>query len=244
MFENAFLWTVACGLLVPIVIAAAIPELREMIRVTLFGSSNSGSGVAFDRARDIPSLADKVVLITGGSGGLGRQTVLDLAKYGRPARIYIADLPREDSARRELIKGIDLELCRNDTGVGRDGKSPMTEVRFLDLDLTSFDSVRKCASAFIAKEERLDMLMLNSGIIRIATGQTKEGYEVHFGLNYLGHALLAKLLVPTMTGFGARIVVVASEGHNMAPEGGIAFEKLKTDCADLVNGYSSHTVPK
>ncbi|KAJ8129330.1 hypothetical protein O1611_g4302 [Lasiodiplodia mahajangana] len=70
-------------------------QLMEMARVTLFGSRNTGNGASFEPARDIPSLAGKVVLITGAVGDLGRSTAVELARYGRPACIYVADLPRK-----------------------------------------------------------------------------------------------------------------------------------------------------
>lgn len=115
-----------------------------------------------------------------------------------------------------------------------------SELRYLDLDLTLFESVHKCASDIAAREERLDILVLNAGTMRVAAGTTEEGYEVHFGLNYLGHALLARLLVSMMVrtkqkpGADVRIIIVSSEKHAVAPEGGIRFDRLKTGCAEMV----------
>ncbi|KAF1979988.1 NAD(P)-binding protein [Bimuria novae-zelandiae CBS 107.79] len=217
-----------------------MPEFREMAKVTLFGSGNKG-GATFTPANDIPSQTGKVVLITGAAGDLGRQTAIELAKYGRPARIYVADLPRDESAKKDLIALIDREAYEDSNESGsKNATEPRTEIHFIDLDLTSFDSVRACAAKFVAKEERLDILILNAGIIRVAKGTTKEGYEVHFGLNYIGHALLAKLLIPTLVKTSklqpdaeARVVVVSSEGHAMAPKGGIQFDKLKTECVEM-----------
>ncbi|KAI1352373.1 hypothetical protein F5Y01DRAFT_279956 [Xylaria sp. FL0043] len=214
-----------------------MPQLLEMARVTLFGSRNTGDGVSFEPARDIPSLAGKVVFITGAAGDLGRSTAIELARYGHPSRIYVADLPRSEQAKREVVDRIQRE-SRNGGSRADGGES--TEVRFLDLDLTSFDSIRKCAFDFIAQEQRLHILILNAGIIRVKPGVTTEGYEVHFGLNYLGHALLGKLLLPTLLhtieaqpDADARLVVVSSEGHTVTPTGGIQFDKLKTDCAEM-----------
>jgi len=219
-----------------------MPDLWGAIRVVLFGSrsngSHNGSG-SFEPARDIKSMAGKVILITGAAGDLGRQTAIELAKHGRPARLYVADLPRDEAAKQALIDQINREAFGDSDNMVKS----RTEVRFLDLDLTSFASIRACAAEFVAKEERLDIFMLNAGIIRVATGTTKEGYEIHFGLNYLGHALLSKLLVPTMVRTATalqhpdsdvRIVIVSSEGHRISPKEGIQFEKLKTDCADMV----------
>lgn len=232
---------VLAGVVVLFASSFIMPEFREMAKVTLFGSGNKG-GADFTPARDIPSLAGKVVLITGAAGDLGRQMATELARYGRPARIYVAELPRGDAEKRAVVERITRDAFEQ----GNETKTaaPRTEIRLLDLDLTSFESVRACAAEFVAREQRLDLLVLNAGIIRVAKGTTKEGYEVHFGLNYLGHALLAKLLMPTLEKSAQedakpRVVVVSSEGHAMAPKGGIQFDKLKTECAVMVGAYTS-----
>ena len=196
-------WTIVIGLIVIVIFSFVMAEYREMARVTLFGSSNktapSGSGAAFVASRDIQSLAGKVILITGAAGDLGRQTAIELAKYGRPARIYVADLPRDEAAKKAVVDRITYEAFGETKGLDKiDTAAHRTEVRFLELDLASFESIRACATEFATKEDRLDILILNAGIIRVATGTTKEGYEVHFGVNYLGHALLLRLLVPVM----------------------------------------------
>lgn len=221
-------------------------ETWNMVRVTLMGSRRKARGaVSFEPAQDISSLAGKVVLITGAAGDIGRVTATELARHGRPARIYVADLPpRDESAKKEIVDRITRDAYGESQAKEGDDKTK-TEIRFLDLDLSSFESTRQCAARFISQENRLDILVLNAGIIRVATGVTKEGHESHFGINYLGHALLVKLLMPMMvrtveqqqTEGGhshGRLVVVSSEGHMMAPKGGIVFEKLKTDCAGMV----------
>lgn len=218
-------------------------DLWNMVRVTLLGSRNQGrGGASFDPARDIPSLAGKVVLITGAAGDIGRVTATALARHGRPARIYVADLPpRDEILKQELIERITRDAYEESSPAEKD--KTRAEIRFLDLDLSSFESIRQCAAKFAAQEERLDMLILNAGIIRIAHGVTQQGYETHFGINYVGHALLIKLLTPIVLRTSkeqqkVRIVIVSSEGHLMAPKGGIVFGKLKTACVDMV--CSSH----
>ncbi|ETS75325.1 hypothetical protein PFICI_12269 [Pestalotiopsis fici W106-1] len=211
-------------------------EFKDLARVTIFGSREK-NGVSFEPARDIPSLTGKVILITGGLGDLGRRAAIELARHGRPARIYIADVPRSSEAKQDILDQINQEVREIPESNVSDAKTD-TEFRLLDLDLTSFDSVRACAAEFNAMEQRLDILLLNAGIIRVALGTTREGYEVHFGLNYLGHALLSKLLLATMLRTAeqqtaARLVVVSSEGHAMVPKNGIQFDKLKTECSQM-----------
>lgn len=145
-------------------------EFRDMFRVDFLGSRNS-SGAVFEPARDIPSLAYRVVLITGAAGDLGRNTTIQLARYGRPARIYIADLPRDDEAKTALARRI-LREAYGDTDVEPDTIRPRTEIRFSDLDLSSFASVRKCAAGFAAQEKWLDTLFLNAGIIHVTPETT------------------------------------------------------------------------
>lgn len=237
---KVMLFTLFIGVVL-IAATAIMVSFGEMLRVTLFGSKNAGPG-RFEPSRDIASFAGKVVLITGAAGDLGRKTALELARWGRPSKIYIADLPRDKALVDKLLDGLATEVGQS--GKARDDEATAsTTFHFLPLDLTSFDSVRDCAARFAAQEQRLDLLILNAGIIRVATQTTSNGYEVHFGLNYLGHALLSKLLIPVMlrtaemlgSSADVRVVIVSSEGYLMAPKGGIQFDKLKTECKDMVS---------
>jgi len=89
----------------------------------------------------------------------------------------------------------------------------------------------------VSKEERLDLLFLNAGIMATPPGTTTEGYEIQFGTNHIGHALLTKLLLPTLLktaaepGSDVRVISLSSIGHLYAPWSGISFADLKTDMA-------------
>lgn len=103
--------------------------------------------------------------------------------------------------------------------------------------MTDLASIRACAEEFNRRNARLDVLFLNAGISSRAPGVTKDGYEVHFGVNYLGHMLLSQLLIPKMTATGvsdARVVAVSSiSGMMFRPHGGLALEKMKSAAEDL-----------
>jgi NAD(P)-dependent dehydrogenase (short-subunit alcohol dehydrogenase family) len=73
--------------------------------------------------------------------------------------------------------------------------------------------------------------MCNAGIMAVPPGQTTDGYEIQFGTNHLGHALLIKKLLPLLqaTSDDPRIVILTSEGWFFHPRGGIVFETLDTD---------------
>ena len=164
-----------------------------------------------------------------GEGKVGRQTAIELARYGKPAHIYIADLPRGDGGAAAVATVRDaLPTPESDDAVA-------VKISFLDLDLGSLDAVQAAARRFRDAETRLDLLVLNAGIMPVRPATTADGYEVTFGVNYLGHALLTRLLLPTLLRTAdARVVVVSSEGHSMAPKGGILFDRLKTPCEKMV----------
>lgn len=107
-------------------------------------------------------------------------------------------------------------------------------ITFIKCDLSSLPSVQNAAREFIAKEKRLDILILNAGVMAIPAGTTEQGYEIQFGTNHMGHALLTKLLLPTLLktaeqpGSDVRVISLASIGHVGAPRSGIVFNQLKT----------------
>ncbi|KAL2870386.1 uncharacterized protein BJX67DRAFT_345462 [Aspergillus lucknowensis] len=184
--------------------------------------------VPFKADRDIPALDGKVILVTGGNIGLGKQSVLEYAKHS-PAKIYLAT--RSASKGKAVIDEIQAQL------------SKPANIALLELDLASLESVKKAATTVLAESERLDILMLNAGIMAAPPGLTSNGYEVQFGTNYMGHALLAKMLIPLLEKTAAlpnadvRVIAVSSRGHMYAakPEG-IKYDTLRTK-ADSLGAY-------
>jgi NAD(P)-dependent dehydrogenase (short-subunit alcohol dehydrogenase family) len=181
-----------------------------------------GKSVSFT-ADDIPPLDGKVILVTGGNIGLGKQCVLEYAKH-KPAQIWLAarNLEKAKGAIEEIQKEV-----------------PDAPIKLLELDLADLESVKKAARTVLAEAERLDILMLNAGIMGTSPALTKDGYELQFGTNYVGHALLAQLLLPLLEktaripGADVRLIMVSSTGHNLAPGEGINFDSLKTEAAAL-----------
>ncbi|KAK9239521.1 hypothetical protein V1525DRAFT_339265 [Lipomyces kononenkoae] len=172
----------------------------------------------FSPTKDIPDLSGKVIFITGGTSGLGAASVLELAKHN-PARIYFSG--RNATNAQAIINKVHEE------------GSP-TKVSFVNCDLGSLSSVKEAAESFIANESRLDILMCNAGIMATPPGLTSDGYEIQFGTNHLGHALLIKKLLPLllhtaeMPSGDARIIVLSSLGFFLHPKSGIVFDSLKT----------------
>ncbi|KAL6408680.1 putative short-chain dehydrogenase reductase protein [Ilyonectria robusta] len=174
--------------------------------------------VSFTPANDIPSLSGKVILVTGSNTGLGKQSIIDLARHN-PSQIWLAARSLEKA--QGAITDIKAQV-------------PTAPIHPLQLDLASLDSIKAAAKTFLNSATRLDILMLNAGIMATPPGTTKDGYEIQFGTNHVGHALLTKLLMPLLlqTAEGAssdvRVVVLSSTVHAQAPEGGVQFNTLKT----------------
>jgi NAD(P)-dependent dehydrogenase (short-subunit alcohol dehydrogenase family) len=112
---------------------------------------------------------------------------------------------------------------------------PDAPIEHLPLDLTSFASIANAANTFKSREKRLDILINNAGVMAMPYSLTKEGYEIQFGTNHVGHALLTKLLLPVMLetakepGADVRIINVTSIGHFLAPSGGIIWDQKELE---------------
>ena len=148
-------------------------------------------------------------LITGGNTGIGLATATALAQDG--GRVYIA-------CRSAAAGAAALARIRDVAG--------SADVWLLPLDLASLASVRACAAAFLARDEPLHVLVNNAGVGG-QRGITADGFELHFGVNHLGHFALTQLLLQRLTasGPGARIVNVSSDAHYAAP--GIDFDAVR-----------------
>jgi retinol dehydrogenase 12 len=153
-------------------------------------------------------LAGRTFLVTGGNTGIGRATVTALAQRG--CRVFLTA--------RSAAKG-EPAVAEIKAATGNDA------VFFLPLDLADTDSVRSCASAFLARGEPLHVLVNNAGVAG-QRGLTRQGFEPMFGVNHLGHFALTNALLGCLAGSApARVVTVASDAHYSAK--GIDFEALR-----------------
>ncbi|KHN94190.1 NAD(P)-binding domain protein [Metarhizium album ARSEF 1941] len=184
---------------------------------------NDKATIDFEPEKDIPSLAGKVILVTGGNNGLGKQAICEYIKHG-PKQIWLA--ARNVAAAQAVVD----EIHRH---------KPDSPVKILKMDLSSFESVKQASRTFLAESDRLDILMLNAGIMAAAPALTEDGYELQFGTNHMGHALLTKLLLPILEktasqpGADVRVVSLSSRAHLLAPKEGIVFDSLKTRAEEM-----------
>jgi len=155
----------------------------------------------------IPDLSGRTAVVTGANSGVGFEAARGLA--GKGARVVFAcrDETRASQARRRL-----------------EDEFPTAEVEVMTLDLADLASVRRFGARFLAKHDRLDLLLNNAGLILVAYGVTADGYERQFAVNHLGHFALTGLLIEPLTATpGSRVVTVASTVHR---RGEIDFDDL------------------
>ena len=144
-----------------------------------------------------------VALITGANIGIGRVTALRLAQAG-----FTVFLAGRSAQRTQAV--IDEIHASTKTS---------NKAFFLPLQLDDLNSVRECAALFLARQLPLHLLVNNAGLAG-NKGQTRQGFEMAFGVNHLGHFLLTQLLLDTLKASApSRLVTVASRAHLMAYQG-------------------------
>ncbi|MFC3961479.1 oxidoreductase [Nocardia jiangsuensis] len=144
---------------------------------------------------DLPGFEGRTVVITGANSGLGQVTARELARVGARVVLAVRDVTRG----RKVADRIAGE----------------TEVR--PLDLADLASIRQFAEDWTGP---IDVLVNNAGIMMVPQGRTRDGFELQFGTNHLGHFALTNLLLPHITD---RVVTVASQAHR---RGTIALDDL------------------
>jgi NAD(P)-dependent dehydrogenase (short-subunit alcohol dehydrogenase family) len=110
---------------------------------------------------------------------------------------------------------------------GEQAAARMTgDVTVQALDLTSLDSVRTAAAALRSRLDRIDLLINNAGVMYTPKQTTRDGFEMQFGTNHLGHFALTGLLLDLMLPVpGSRVVTVSSTGHRI--RAAIHFDDLQ-----------------
>ncbi|KAM0387009.1 hypothetical protein ACHAQC_011200 [Fusarium culmorum] len=160
----------------------------------------------------VGKLTDKVILVTGGNSGLGLETAKTLHATG--ATVYIT--ARTSEKLEEAIK--DIKAWPE-----AESSAP---VYGIELQLDSLASVQAAAKKFLEKSEKLNILVLNAGVMATPERRTEDGFETQFGTNHLGHFLLFELLKPALLAsstpsFHSRVVSLSSKGHRY---GGVRFD--------------------
>lgn len=143
----------------------------------------------------------KTVLITGANAGIGFATALELAGRDHLVCLACRDPLKAAKARARIMQA-----------------HPWAQVEIFRLDLASFASIRQFVEVFSSQHDTLDALVNNAATVPHTLQRTQEGFEMQFGVNYLGHFLLTHLLLPMMQNAvalhgEARIVHLTSSAH-------------------------------
>jgi NAD(P)-dependent dehydrogenase (short-subunit alcohol dehydrogenase family) len=127
----------------------------------------------------------KIVVITGCTNGIGKETAREFARLGAHVIMACRNLPQAETLARQFIQ-----------------ETQNPNIQAMECDLASFQSIRSFAKRLSASLEctvnRIDCLVLNAGVFSPKKSFTTEGYELHYGVNYLGHFLLTMLLLPQL----------------------------------------------
>lgn len=166
------------------------------------------------------SYSEQVFIVTGSSSGVGEQLAQIL--YQHNAKVYIA-------ARSETKASKAIEQMKSQFPESKG------QLVYLHLDLDDLTTIKSSADDFLSKEERLDVLWNNAGVMMPPQGSTtKQGYEAQLGTNNVAPFLFTKLLHPILArtakqapANSVRVVWVSSSAaESMSPKGGIDFDNL------------------
>jgi NAD(P)-dependent dehydrogenase (short-subunit alcohol dehydrogenase family) len=157
--------------------------------------------------QSIPDQRGRVAVVTGANTGLGFETARALAEHGARVVLAVRDVEKGKQAAARISGDVTVQA----------------------LDLTSLESVRDAAAELHTKHDSIDLLINNAGVMMPPKQTTRDGFELQFGTNHLGHfaltGLLLDLLLPVP---GSRVVTVSSIAHRT---GGAAihFDDLQWD---------------
>jgi NAD(P)-dependent dehydrogenase (short-subunit alcohol dehydrogenase family) len=160
-------------------------------------------------AADVPDQSGRVAVITGANTGIGYEAAAVLADKGAHVVLAVRNLDKGKDAAERIA-----------------AKSPNADLVLQQLDLTSLDSVRAAADELRDSHQRIDLLINNAGVMYTPKGSTKDGFELQFGTNHLGHFAFTGLLLDRLLPVeGSRVVTISSVGHRILAK--IHFDDLQ-----------------
>jgi NAD(P)-dependent dehydrogenase (short-subunit alcohol dehydrogenase family) len=158
---------------------------------------------------DVPDQSGRVAVVTGANTGIGYHAAAVLAHRGAHVVLAVRNLEKGNAALARIVAA-----------------SPNADVTLQELDLTSLDSVRAAADALRSAYPRIDLLINNAGVMYTPKQVTKDGFEMQFGTNHLGHFALTGLVLDHLLPVrGSRVVTISSVGHRIRAS--IHFDDLQ-----------------
>lgn len=150
-----------------------------------------------------------IILVTGGTSGIGKETVKALATTGATVVFTARDASKGEAVQEEIIRETDN-----------------INVAYLVCDFSSLSSVRACAREYGERWGKLTVLINNAGVLPQERQESKDGIELNLAVNFLAPFLLTNLLLPLLKQSApSRIVNVSSSMHR---EGEIQLDDLES----------------
>ena len=157
---------------------------------------------------DIPDQHGRLAIVTGANSGLGFHTARMLAEHGASVVLAVRDVEAGKRAAARIATA-----------------APGAELTVQRLDLASLESIRAAAAELRAAYDTIDLLINNAGVMYPPKQTTRDGFELQFGTNHLGHFALTGLLLDRLLAApGSRVVTVSSIGHRVRAD--IPFDDL------------------
>ncbi|XP_049377234.1 short-chain dehydrogenase TIC 32, chloroplastic-like isoform X2 [Solanum stenotomum] len=154
-------------------------------------------------------------IVTGATSGIGMETTRVLALHGVHVIVAVRNMENGKKIKENILKSI-----------------PNAKIDFMDLNLSSMESIRKFAKEYNSAGHPLNLLINNAGVMIPSFTLSQDKIELQFAVNHLGHFLLTNLLLENMKNTAknskkeGRIVNVASAAHDFAYSQGIIFDKI------------------
>ena len=172
-------------------------------------------------------MTDKVIFVTGASSGIGIETARAFHVTGATVFIGVRDVKKGQEVADEILSS------------DANNKAP---IHVIEMSLDSLASVRAAAAEFLTQSNKLNILVLNAGVMNTPAGRTVDGFETQFGTNHIGHFLLFQLLKPTLLAsstpnFNSRVVSVSSVGHRWGP---IRFHDYNFEEKDSYHPFTAY----
>jgi NAD(P)-dependent dehydrogenase (short-subunit alcohol dehydrogenase family) len=158
------------------------------------------------QAQDVPSVAGKVFVITGGNSGIGFEAARVLSNRGGVLVLACRDRNKMAAAAVELKAA-----------------TPGATVHEVVVDLSSLASIEQGAAEVTKVAPRIDGLINNAGVMALPERTTTDGFEMQFGTNHLGHFAFTGRVLPSVLAAGGRVVTVSSLLHR---KGTIDFDAI------------------
>jgi len=159
----------------------------------------------------VPDQSGRRFVVTGANSGTGKEATKRIAAAGGTVIMAVRSLERGAAAREDILRTV-----------------PQADIELRALDLAELSSVHAFARTVLEDSLRLDVLVNNAGVMAPPQRlETKDGFELQFGSNFLGPFVLTNLLLPLLRKTpGARVTTMSSGTANVAK---IHFDDLQSN---------------